>query len=120
MMKLEILKQQTEQTRAVYNHRARTFSRTDSLDRRLTGRLRRRLWARIEDAFKILEIGVGAGANLDYYPTGAQITAVDISELMIELAKKKADRLNLYGIDFKVMDAQNLDFPDSYFDANQL
>lgn len=60
---------------------------------------------------------MGAGANLDYYPGDAQITAIDLSEKMIELAKKKADRLELSGLDFRVMDVQNLDFPDNYFDA---
>ncbi len=36
---------------------------------------------------------------------------------MIALAQKKADRLKLTSVDLRVMDVQDLDFPDNYFDA---
>lgn len=110
-------REQTEQTRAVYSRRAKTFSRMDFIDQRLTGRSRKQLWAGIKDAVNILEIGVGAGANIDYYPSGVQIVAIDLSDKMIELAKKKADRLKISGVELRVMDVQYLDFPDNYFDA---
>jgi len=63
-----------------------------------------------------LEVGVGTGKNLDYYPDGSQITAVDLSPRMLKRAQKRARML---GLDVRIleMDAQCLAFPDSCFDT---
>ena len=68
---------------------------------------------------KILEIGVGTGLTLDLYPPHCKITGIDISEKMIEQAKKRISKLkeNNRKITFKVMDALNLEFEDETFDA---
>ncbi len=65
---------------------------------------------------KALEIGVGTGKNLPYYPEDAKITAIDLSPRMLSRARRKAEQLVL---DFKIleMDAQNLAFPDHAFDT---
>lgn len=67
---------------------------------------------------KILEIGIGPGSTLEYYPPQTEVVGIDISPAMIEQAKAKAQRLNS-GCRFilKVMDAANLEFPDNTFDA---
>ena len=39
---------------------------------------------------KILEVSVGAGENFKFYPVKVDITAVDISEAMIEKAMEAA------------------------------
>lgn len=63
----------------------------------------------------VLEVGVGTGANLSCYPEDIALTAVDFSPAMLELARKKADRLKLK-VNLLEMDAQRLDFPDNTFD----
>jgi len=65
---------------------------------------------------KALEVGVGTGKNLDYYPDGSEITAVDLSPRMLKRAQKRARML---GLDVRIleMDAQCLAFPDSCFDT---
>jgi ubiquinone/menaquinone biosynthesis C-methylase UbiE len=65
---------------------------------------------------KALEVGVGTGKNLDYYPDGIEITAIDLSPKMLKRAQKQA---GLLGLDIKMleMDAQCLAFPDSCFDT---
>lgn len=65
---------------------------------------------------KALEVGVGTGKNLDYYPDGSEITAVDLSPRMLKRAQKRARML---GLDVRIleMDAQRLAFPDSCFDT---
>ncbi len=63
-----------------------------------------------------LEVGVGTGKNLPYYPREVEITAIDFSPGMLKRARKKAstDDLRVALIE---MDVQQLDFPDNYFDT---
>ncbi len=76
---------------------------------------RRLLWSRVESS-RVLEIGVGTGNNLPYYPPDAEITAVDFSEEMLRRARDKASRLKVK-VDLQQMDAQNLEFADNTFDT---
>jgi ubiquinone/menaquinone biosynthesis C-methylase UbiE len=65
---------------------------------------------------KVLEIGVGTGKNIEYYPDSLEITAIDFSEKMLEKAKKKA-ALHDKKINLLLMDAEHLDFTDDTFDT---
>lgn len=67
---------------------------------------------------RILEIGIGPGSTLEFYPPTSRVVGIDISEPMIKQARKKAQRLNSgKEYEFHVMDALNLDFPDNSFDV---
>lgn len=63
-----------------------------------------------------LEVGVGTGKNLLFYPKDVKITAIDFSIRMLEKARRKANKLNIH-VDLKEMDVQHLDFPDHSFDT---
>jgi ubiquinone/menaquinone biosynthesis C-methylase UbiE len=65
---------------------------------------------------KILEVSVGAGANFKFYPTDADVTAVDISAQMIDKAKDAArdSRINATLINSSVED---LRFETESFDT---
>jgi ubiquinone/menaquinone biosynthesis C-methylase UbiE len=65
---------------------------------------------------RALEIGVGTGKNLPYYPPGVKISAIDFSRRMLSRAREKALQNNLK-VEFLEMDAQQLAFPDDYFDT---
>ena len=65
---------------------------------------------------RALEIGVGTGKNLPYYPPGVKISAIDFSHRMLSRARKKALQNNLK-VEFLEMDAQQLAFPDHFFDT---
>lgn len=65
---------------------------------------------------KALEVGVGTGKNIDYYPDGIEITAVDLSPRMLKRAQKRAGLLGL-NVRMLEMDAQCLAFPDNCFDT---
>ena len=67
---------------------------------------------------KILEIGVGPGSTLEFYPPRTEFVGIDISGPMIAKAREKADKLNSgSSFEFHVMDAADLEFPDNYFDV---
>jgi ubiquinone/menaquinone biosynthesis C-methylase UbiE len=63
-----------------------------------------------------LEVGVGTGKNLDYYPDEVEITAVDLSPRMLKHARRRVGMLGL-NVRLLEMDAQNLAFPDQCFDT---
>lgn len=65
---------------------------------------------------QMLELGVGTGLSLPLLPRNIDITAIDLSEKMLEQAKKRAKSLGLKRVQFRKMDATNLDFPDACFD----
>ncbi|WHH59983.1 class I SAM-dependent methyltransferase [Petroclostridium sp. X23] len=65
---------------------------------------------------KILEVGVGTGKNIEYYPDNANITAIDFSSKMLDKARQKADKLGKK-IELMQMDAQSMDFEDNTFDT---
>jgi ubiquinone/menaquinone biosynthesis C-methylase UbiE len=65
---------------------------------------------------RALEVGVGTGKNLPYYPRNMKFTAVDLSPRMLEMARKKALDLGLE-VDLMEMDVQDLAFPDRSFDT---
>jgi phosphatidylethanolamine/phosphatidyl-N-methylethanolamine N-methyltransferase len=66
--------------------------------------------------FTALEVGVGTGKNLAYYPQNMHITAIDLSPRMLARAHKRANKLNLQ-VDLREMDVQHLDFADHSFDT---
>ena len=61
----------------------------------------------------ILEVGLGTGKNLAYYPDDAKVTGVDVSPNMLKIAKKDHDRDMT---NFATMAAEYLGFPDDTFD----
>lgn len=68
-----------------------------------------------EEGKKVLFVGVGTGADLDFVDISSlNITAIDFSPDMLKKAKEKFDQTD--SIIFLEMDAQNLQFPDESFD----
>lgn len=103
----------TEQTKARYSRIAPFYDLLEApMERIFHSRFRRRLFTHLQGC-KILEIGVGTGRNLEYYPNGACITAIDLSPRMLERARARAGG---HESTFLEMDVQALDFPDGSFD----
>ena len=63
-----------------------------------------------------LEVGVGTGKNLPYYPAGVEVTAIDISSRMMERARRRAHLLGV-AVTLMEVDVQSLPFSDSSFDT---
>ena len=69
------------------------------------------------EGLEVLDAGCGTGNfSLKLARRGCQVTGIDLSPAMLEVAREKADRGGL-GINFRQMDIYCLEFPDEYFDA---
>jgi ubiquinone/menaquinone biosynthesis C-methylase UbiE len=77
-------------------------------------KLRRMLLRRASG--KVLEVAVGTGKNLAYYPNDCRIIAVDLSREMLNVARKRSAKLPM-NLSFLLSDAQALPFPDNCFDT---
>ena len=66
---------------------------------------------------KVLEIGCGLGTDgAQFAKAGADYTGIDLTVASIELAQKRFELAGLRG-EFRVSDAENLDFADETFDV---
>jgi ubiquinone/menaquinone biosynthesis C-methylase UbiE len=73
---------------------------------------RRELFSRFTRGLT-LEIGVGTGKNLAYYPGGVYLVAADIAPEMIQIARRKSKKPQ--GLQFVVMNAEDLAFKNNTF-----
>lgn len=76
-----------------------------------------RINARAEQGAKILEVGLGTGLSLPLYRSDLQITGVDISEKMLDRARRRVES-QCPGNQIRIvnMDATDLQFEDNSFD----
>jgi ubiquinone/menaquinone biosynthesis C-methylase UbiE len=77
-------------------------------------RLRYRMLQRASGT--VLEVAIGTGKNLPYYPCDCQIIGADASKQMLAIAQTRASRLQL-NISFLLANAEALPFPDETFDT---
>ena len=73
------------------------------------------LWSLVRGP-EVLEVGVGTGKNIAFYPEGVRVTGVDLTPGMLDRARKRAAILNRE-VTLLLGDAQNLDFADASFDT---
>jgi ubiquinone/menaquinone biosynthesis C-methylase UbiE len=64
----------------------------------------------------VLEIGIGTGRNLPFYPADVRVTGVDLSPETLEIARRRAHTLGR-SVDLRVRDAHALDFEAGSFDT---
>jgi ubiquinone/menaquinone biosynthesis C-methylase UbiE len=76
---------------------------------------RHTLWQQVHGP-KVLEIGVGTGKNISYYPDHIGITGIDLSSGMLERAKKVLAKEKKNRVTLREMDAQQMGFPYNTFD----
>jgi len=64
----------------------------------------------------LLDIGTGGGEKiLEIAKNFKSITAIDNSQVMIETANKNLSKSGLNNVNFTLMDADNISFPDNTF-----
>src|SRR5699024_8849613 len=63
----------------------------------------------------ILEVGIGTGSNLPYYPDHIQLTGIEFIKGMLSHARKQARQIS-FPLNLLEMDAQELFFENNTFD----
>lgn len=107
--------QATAKTQARYDRSAPIYDLMEGLMERSARKWRRLLWAQVEGE-RVLEVGVGTGKNMPYYPARARVTAIDLSVNMFQRARRWVEREKVE-VELRQMDAQALNFPDQSFDT---
>ncbi len=103
-------------TRKRYNRIAFLYDLIEApIERLRFASWRQRLTGRIAGP-TALEVGIGTGKNLAYYPEDVRITAIDLSPRMLARARRKVAKSHL-NVDLQEMDVQRLDFADHSFDT---
>jgi ubiquinone/menaquinone biosynthesis C-methylase UbiE len=101
--------------RRYWDKHARNYDKQMAFwERRLFGDGRQ--WLCAKATGDVLEVAIGTGRNLPFYPESIRLTGVDFSPAMLELARRQADRLGRH-VDLRLGDAQALGLPDAGFDT---
>jgi phosphatidylethanolamine/phosphatidyl-N-methylethanolamine N-methyltransferase len=67
---------------------------------------------------RILEVGVGTGISLSQYSPQSELVGVDISDAMLDKARKRVREFGLSNVrEISRMDAEALNYPDGAFDV---
>lgn len=75
--------------------------------------------ARLAETIKgprALEVGIGTGKNIPFYPSGTDITGIDFSAKMLQRARRRAKKMNR-NLELIEMDVQHLGFSDHSFET---
>jgi ubiquinone/menaquinone biosynthesis C-methylase UbiE len=75
-----------------------------------------RQWVCSRAQGEVLEVAIGTGRNLAFYPAGVRLSGIDLSPAMLERARERAGELGVE-VDLREGDAQDLPFPDESFDT---
>jgi ubiquinone/menaquinone biosynthesis C-methylase UbiE len=114
-MPSQVSDKRVQRLRRYWDRNARNYDKQIAFwERRLFGDGRQ--WVCSQASGEVLEVAIGTGRNLPYYPQGIHLTGIEFSPAMLALARQRADELGL-NIDLRVGDAQALDLPDARFDT---
>lgn len=75
-----------------------------------------RAWVAGQAKGEVLEVAIGSGLNLEFYPAGISLTGFDLSPPMLDLARDRAAALGLE-VDLREGEAHELPFSDDSFDT---
>jgi len=110
-----VMSGETERVRRIYDESAGRYDRQIGFfEKLLFGGGRE--WVCSRARGEVLEVAVGTGRNLPFYPKEVRLTGVELSPAMLEVARARAQELGVEA-DLRVGDAQALPFPDDAFDT---
>jgi phosphatidylethanolamine/phosphatidyl-N-methylethanolamine N-methyltransferase len=71
---------------------------------------------RLTSGDRVLIVGAGTGLDLDFLPSNVHVTAIDVTPAMLKHLERRAAATG-QSVTARIMDARQLAFPDSSFDA---
>jgi ubiquinone/menaquinone biosynthesis C-methylase UbiE len=71
---------------------------------------------RLASGDRVLIVGAGTGLDLDFLPSNVHVTAIDVTPAMLKHLERRAAGTG-QSVTVRTMDARQLAFPDSSFDA---
>lgn len=104
------------QVQSAYNEIAGQYEKKIWFDQHILGVARLRKNPLAKATGRILEVACGIGSNIPFFPIGSDITAIDLSPRMLEVARANATKHGL-NVNLAVMDAEHLEFPGGSFDT---
>lgn len=114
---MEQLAKHTEHTRKRYNAAARLYNLLEwPVEQLWYQQWREQMWEKVGGS-DILEIGVGTGKNIPFYPDESNVTGIDLSPNMLQRAESYVERHGIPDVTLFEMDAQQLEFTDHAFDT---
>jgi ubiquinone/menaquinone biosynthesis C-methylase UbiE len=108
--------QQNARRRRAWDQQADRYDRVvDWWERRLLGP-DNRPWAAHRARGDVLEVAVGTGLNLPHYDPDLNLTGIDLSSAMLDVARQRAAELGR-DVELREGDAHHLPFDDASFDT---
>lgn len=112
---LPVIDDETRRVRRLYEKMAPHYDRVIAVAERLLF-ADGRAWACAHARGRVLEVGVGTGRNLRFYPPGVELTGIELSPAMLSHARHRATALDQQ-VDLRLGDAQHLPFGQASFDT---
>jgi ubiquinone/menaquinone biosynthesis C-methylase UbiE len=104
-----------ERWRRYWDNHARSYDRQIRIfERLLFGDSR--AWICSQATGEVVEVAIGTGLNLPFYPPQVQLTGIEQSPAMLALAQHRAEGLGR-AVDLRQGDAHALALPDACFDT---
>ncbi|GAA1750501.1 class I SAM-dependent methyltransferase [Streptomonospora arabica] len=101
--------------RTHWNGQAPTYDRgMDRIERMMVGD--GRSWVCRQARGRTLEVAVGTGRNLGLYAEDVELTGIDLSPRMLDIARRRAQGMENVAA-LREADAEHLPFPDAHFDS---
>ena len=107
--------EETERLKRIYEKQAPRYDRSIAFWEKVLFRDGRQ-WVCSRAQGDVLEVAIGTGRNLTFYPAGVRLTGIDLSPAMLERARERAGELGVE-VDLREGDAQDLPFPGGSFDT---
>jgi ubiquinone/menaquinone biosynthesis C-methylase UbiE len=109
------LPKETDRIRRIWEKRAPSYDRSIALwEKVLFGDGRQ--WVCSRARGEVLEVAIGTGRNLAFYPEGVRLTGIELSPSMLKPARERARELGVEA-SLREGDAQDLAFPEESFDT---
>ena len=99
---------ETERIRRIYDRRAATAPSAKG-----NANLR---WLCGGAEGETLEVGIGCGRTLAFYPADVRLTGIELSDVALEIARRRARELGIPAT-LRQGDAASLPYPDEHFDT---